>query len=83
MKNATAILNAVLLFGILVVLVLILRRMPPTVGDRSAAKDTAAKRALRFRQPIVTVHDPIDVHVESGSIDVEPGSTPLPVTIER
>jgi hypothetical protein len=77
--------NTVLLLAVLTVLLMILRRLPPTIQEMTSAKSPETRRALHMRQPIMTIEarEPIDVNVTGGAVEVEPGSSPLPVTIER
>lgn len=75
MKYLPQILTNILLAGILAVLVLIWQRMPPVVGDFTAAKDNKeALAALAARQPIIRANtnlsEPIRVDVNNSTLDV-------------
>ena len=85
MKFSQHLATNILLAGVLVLLVLIWHRMPPTAGEIAAAKGSDRK-ALTMRQPVVraTITDTLDVNVENTSLDVEVGNAlPIPVTIEK
>ena len=56
--------------GVLLVLVLIWHRLPPTAGEISAAKTSEAKRAIRLKRPAIALTDTIDVNVENSTLDV-------------
>jgi hypothetical protein len=66
------------LIGILVVLVLIWKRMPPTNAELRAAKTPDERKAIHLRQPSVTVdaRDTLDVNVQGGAVQVLNASFP-------
>lgn len=70
---ALAIFSALgLLSANLVVLLMILRRMPPTAGELKAAQDQAARRAIFDRVPMTraSVAGTVDVYVAGGDVNV-------------
>jgi len=87
-------LNALLLIAILTTLLLIWRRMPPTLGDLKGVKGEARKEIL-LRRPYVRsdceitdtisvdVGQPLEVQVMNDSLDVQVTNDPLSVSIER
>ena len=71
MKYTADKLTNLLLAIIIGLLFLIWHRMPPTVGEISAAKG-ADRKALMMKQAVVraVIPDTIDVNVENTSLDV-------------
>lgn len=68
--------NAVFLAGILLILIVIYRRMPPTLGDFRGAKGDAAT-ALNLRLPVLhcTFQEPISVEVNNDIRNSSPDTT--------
>ena len=86
MKNTAQTLTNILLAGILAVLFLIWQRMPPVIGDFTAAKDNKdALAALAARQPLVRANlsEPIRVDVDNSTLSVRVVDTPIEVRSVR
>ena len=84
MKSISNIITNALLIIIAITLVLIWRRMPPTVAEFNAAKGVD-RTTLSMKQPVVraVIPDTIDVNVENSSLDVDVSNAPIEVTIVR
>ena len=72
MDRILRVIACLLLFGILVVQILILERMPPTLNDVRKAKGKALKE-LMLKQPIIRaeISEPLRVEVDNTPLEVE------------
>lgn len=61
----------ILLVAILIVQILILQKMPPTVGDFQNVKKIAAYQKLLSKQPIVHIPETLKVDVQNIPLEVE------------
>ena len=73
----------ILLAGVLTVLVLIWRRMPPTVGEVFTATTPEARRAIRLTCPAITLAEPANVNVNNKSLNVYVENTLLGVDVAQ
>lgn len=74
----------VLLGGILLCLIGIFAKMPPTLGEYQTAPKEAKKQML-MKAPIVhsKISEPLEVHISNEPLQVHIANEPLEVTIER
>lgn len=81
MHIAIRTLNTLLLAAILATLLLIWRRMPPTMADLKGVKGEARK-AILLRRPYFEIDGSVSTYL-STPLEVTVTNDPLSVTIER
>lgn len=78
MKLIYKIIDWILLTIILIILILMYLRMPPTMGDIISAETPEAKQRLWYKYPVVRIIEPLEVW---GTVDVNVENEPLIVEI--
>ncbi len=76
------IIDWVLLGAILLMLLVIYFKMPPTVGDMASAKTTSEKQRINSKRPLVIVGGTVTADIPF-TVDVNVENEPLSVEIWR
>lgn len=82
MKMVYKIIDWVLLGAILLMLLVIYFKMPPTVGDMASAKTTSEKQRINSKRPLVIVGGTVTADIPF-TVDVNVENEPLSVEIWR
>lgn len=81
MKLIYKIVDWILLTIILIILILMYLRMPPTMGDIISAETPEAKQRLWHKYPVVRIGGSVDIGSIFGTVDVNVENEPLIVEI--
>lgn len=80
MEKILRLINCILLAAILLVLISIMKKMPPNINDLlKAREDKISMEILRNKVPLVKTFGTVDVDV-NNEVDVNVTNTPLEVT---